>query len=56
MGREFWREVLSLEILDVARSFTGTALVRVRATVGHDSYDRLVNVIMLSANTGFLRA
>lgn len=29
---------------DVTRSFSGTALVKVRATVGHDSYERLVNV------------
>ncbi len=28
----------------VQRSFTGTALVRVRATVSHDSYERLVEV------------
>jgi hypothetical protein len=32
------------EIQDVTRSFNGTAIVRVRATVGHDSYERLVNV------------
>lgn len=34
----------SAEIQDVMRSFTGTALVRARATVGHDSYERLVDV------------
>jgi superfamily II DNA or RNA helicase len=34
----------SAEILDVMRSFRGAALVRVRAIVGHDSYERLVNV------------
>jgi len=28
----------------VERSFAGTAVVRVRATVGHDSYERLVDV------------
>ena len=32
------------EIQDVTRSFNGTALVKVRATVGNDSYERLVNV------------
>ena len=32
------------EIENAMRSFTGTALVKVRATVGHDSYERLVNV------------
>jgi hypothetical protein len=34
----------SIEFQDVLRSFSGTALVRVRATVGHDSYERLLNV------------
>jgi superfamily II DNA or RNA helicase len=34
----------SAEVQEVMRSFTGTALVRARATVGHDSYERLVNV------------
>src|SRR5439155_14647900 len=34
------------EIQDVTRSFNGTAIVKVRATVGHDSYERLVNVAM----------
>jgi superfamily II DNA or RNA helicase len=28
------------------RSFAGTAVVRVRATVGHDSYERLVDVVI----------
>lgn len=32
------------EIEDVRRCFEGTALVRVRATVAHDSYERLVEV------------
>ena len=32
------------QVKDVARSFAGTALVRVRAAVAHDSYERLVNV------------
>jgi superfamily II DNA or RNA helicase len=31
-------------IQEVQRSFTGTALVRVRATVAHDSYERLVEI------------
>ncbi|HKW17051.1 MAG TPA: SNF2-related protein [Terriglobales bacterium] len=34
----------SAAIEEVKRSFSGTALVKVRATVGHDSYERLVNV------------
>lgn len=34
----------SATVDDVKRSFSGTALVKVRATVGHDSYERLVNV------------
>ena len=34
----------SAEIYNVARSFSGSALVKVRASVGHDSYERLVNV------------
>ncbi len=34
----------SAEIEDVTRSFDGTAIVKIRATVGHDSYERLVNV------------
>ena len=34
----------AVQVQDVARSFTGTALVRVRAAVAHDSYERLVNV------------
>src|SRR5271156_3407261 len=34
----------SAQVQDVARSFAGTALVRVRAAVAHDSYERLVNV------------
>ncbi len=31
-------------IRDAQRSFTGTALVRVRATVTHDSYERLIEI------------
>ena len=32
-------------IQDVSRCFTGKALMRVRATVAHDSYERLVEVV-----------
>ncbi len=34
----------SIQIGETLRSFTGIATVRVRATVGHDSYERLVDV------------
>jgi superfamily II DNA or RNA helicase len=34
----------SIQISETLRSFAGTATVRVRATVGHDSYERLVDV------------
>jgi superfamily II DNA or RNA helicase len=34
----------SIQIGETFRSFSGTATVRVRATVGHDSYERLVDV------------
>src|SRR5580658_5446065 len=34
----------SVQIGETLRSFAGTATVRVRATVGHDSYERLVDV------------
>jgi len=34
----------SIQISETLRSFSGVATVRVRATVGHDSYERLVNV------------
>lgn len=40
----FGGKLCSATIEDVKRSFSGTALVKVRATVGHDSYERLVNV------------
>jgi superfamily II DNA or RNA helicase len=33
-------------IQGVERSFAGTAVVRVRVTVGHDSYERLANVVI----------
>jgi len=35
------------EIEDISRCFAGTAVVRVRATVAHDSYERLVEVFCL---------
>lgn len=34
----------SIQIGETLRSFAGTASVRVRATVGHDSYERLVDI------------
>jgi superfamily II DNA or RNA helicase len=34
------------QVQSVERSFAGTAVVRVRATVGHDSYERLVDVVI----------
>jgi superfamily II DNA or RNA helicase len=34
----------SIQIAETLRSFAGTATVRVRATVGHDSYERLVDI------------
>src|SRR5206468_165033 len=34
----------AVEIEEVYRCFEGSALVRVRATVAHDSYERLVEV------------
>jgi superfamily II DNA or RNA helicase len=40
----FGARYVSSRIQDVQRSFAGTALVRVRATVAHDSYERLVEV------------
>ena len=38
-----------VDIEDVRRCFNGTALVRVRATVAHDSYERLVEVSCMAA-------
>jgi hypothetical protein len=38
----------AVSIQDVTRCFEGTALVRVRATVAHDSYERLVEVFCSS--------
>lgn len=34
----------SVEISEVSRAFSGSAVVRVRATVAHDSYERLVDI------------
>ncbi len=34
------------KIHSIERSFAGTALVRVRATVAHDSYERLVEIVI----------
>src|SRR5207253_2796367 len=34
----------ALEVEEVRRCFEGMALIRVRATVAHDSYERLVEV------------
>ncbi|MBF0398326.1 MAG: DEAD/DEAH box helicase [Desulfobacterales bacterium] len=40
----------SIEINDVQRCFNGIALVRIRATVAHDSYERLIDVACSSAD------
>ena len=32
------------EVKDIERCFSGTAIVKIRATVGHDSYERLIEV------------
>jgi superfamily II DNA or RNA helicase len=39
----FGAKYSSTEISDVVRAFSGSAAVRIRATVAHDSYERLVN-------------
>jgi superfamily II DNA or RNA helicase len=39
---QFGAKLKETRISSVTRSFSGTALVRVRATVAHDSYERLV--------------
>jgi superfamily II DNA or RNA helicase len=49
MAAHLWAEgfggmPVAEEIKEVRRCFEGTALVRVRATVAHDSYERLVDV------------
>lgn len=41
---EFGGNFHSTQISETLRSFSGVATVRVRATVGHDSYERLVDV------------
>jgi superfamily II DNA or RNA helicase len=41
---EFGSNFHSTQISEALRSFSGVATVRVRATVGHDSYERLVDV------------
>jgi len=40
----FGGETRSIRVDNVIRSFEGTALMRVRATVAHDSYERLIEV------------
>ena len=40
----FGAKPTSIEIKNVSRIFSGRALLRVRATVAHDSYERLVDV------------
>jgi hypothetical protein len=40
----FGAKLKSIELTEVRRSFGGTALLRVRATVAHDSYERLIEV------------
>lgn len=42
--KSFGSALKKADIQDVARCFTGKALMRVRATVAHDSYERLVEV------------
>ena len=47
----------AIQISEALRSFVGVATVRVRTTVGHDSYERLVDVPRFSRmNTGFQQA
>lgn len=43
-AKSFGGTPVAEEIKEVRRCFEGTALVRVRATVAHDSYERLVDV------------
>ena len=40
----FGATLKTIDVQDVSRCFSGKALVRVRATVAHDSYERLVEV------------
>jgi ERCC4-related helicase len=42
--KNFGAKIVSAEVTEVRRRFRGIALVRVRATVAHDSYERLVEV------------
>lgn len=42
--KSFGGTLTNSEIKEVSRSFRGSALVRIRASVAHDSYERLVNV------------
>ncbi|MBR1213552.1 SNF2-related protein [Bradyrhizobium sp. JYMT SZCCT0180] len=41
---DFGARTKSVEIDSVSRAFNGAAVVRVRATVAHDSYERLVDI------------
>jgi hypothetical protein len=43
-SKDFGARSRSVEIADVSRAFDGSAVVRVRATVAHDGYERLVDV------------
>ncbi len=43
---EFGANFHSAQISEALRSFAGVATVRVRVTVGHDSYERLVDVVL----------
>jgi superfamily II DNA or RNA helicase len=45
---------ISIDPEEVERRFDGTALVRVRATVAHDSYERLVDVSCAAAKHRFV--
>jgi hypothetical protein len=40
----FGAKYTSIKIREVSRAFEGTAAVRVRATVAHDSYERLIDI------------
>jgi hypothetical protein len=48
----FGGNFLTAQVQGVQRSFAGTAVVRVRATVGHDSYERLVDVVIPPGDIG----
>ncbi len=49
---KFSAGLTGLELRGARRRFSGTALVRVRATVAHDAYERLVEVPCASDDTG----